>query len=83
MWKHPRMLTGWMTSLITELVRDAQERVAVIGLFLQVEKKGDIPEWNDISAQGTEFTSYWAQWKSLVADEDGLYCRQFAESGKS
>ena len=69
---------GWMddSRLKAGLVRDAQERDAVIGLFLQFRKKGDKPEWNDISAQGAEFKSYWPQWESLVIDEEWLLCRK-------
>ena len=61
--------------LYPELVRDVQENGAVIGLFLQYKKKGDQPEWNEISAQGAEFKSFWAKWKSLVIDREGLLCR--------
>ena len=42
-----------------ELVRDAQKRDAAIGLFLQFKKKGDKPEWNDISAQGQNLSYNW------------------------
>ena len=47
--------------LIPKLVMDAQDRNAVAGLFLQFKNKGGTPEWNDISAQGAEIKSYWAQ----------------------
>ena len=61
---------GWMddTGLNPEFVRDVQEKDAVFSLFLQYRKNGDRHEWNDISAQGAEFKSYWAQWESLVID---------------
>ena len=53
------------------LVRDAQKRDGVIGLFLQFKKKGDKPKWNDISAQGAEFKACWAQWENLVTGKEG------------
>ena len=45
---------GWMDDCILnpELVRHAQEKEAIIGLFLQYKKKGDKTKWNDISVQG-------------------------------
>ena len=45
---------GWMadSSLNPGLVRDAKEKGAVIGLFLQFKKKDDKSKSNDISAQG-------------------------------
>ena len=64
------------------LVRDAQKKEAVIGHFLQFKKKGDKPEWNDISAQA-EFKSYWAQWESLVIVKEGLLFRELVGPGKS
>ena len=68
-----------MTKLNHGLVMDAQESDAVVGLFLQFKKKGDKPEWNDISAQW----AYRAQWESLMFDKDGLMCRELVGSGKS
>ena len=54
------MTLGWILVVI-----DAQEKNAVIYLFLQYKKKHAKSEWNDISAQGAEFKSFWA---SLVID---------------
>ena len=71
-------VAGWIDDSRSKpgRVMDAQERDAVISLFLQFKEKGDKPKWNDISAQGAEFKSYWAQWESLVIDKEGLLCRE-------
>ena len=76
---------GWLddSRLNLGLVRDAQEKDVVVDLFLQYKKKGHKPEWNDISAQGGEFNSYWAQWEKLVIDGEELLCRELVGSGKS
>ena len=64
-------------------VKDAQESDPVIGCFLQMKRKDEKPEWNDVSAQGNELKSLWAQWESMVVDEDGLLCRELVGPGSS
>lgn len=69
--------------LNSDVVREAQKSDPVIGLFLRMKEEGSKPEWNDISAHGAEFKSYWAQWESIVINSKGLLCRKLVGPGSS
>ena len=65
------------------VVKEAQEKDPVISYFLQLKRREEKPQWDDISAQGNELKSLWAQWESFTFDKDGLLCRELAGPGKT
>ena len=71
------------SQLNPKVVKEAQEGDPVIGYFLQLKKRDEKPDWNEVSSQGNELKSLWAQWESLVFNEDGLLCREMMDSRSS
>ena len=71
------------SQLNPKMVKEAQESDPAISYFLQLKKKDEKPQWNDISAQGNELKSLWAQWESMSINEDGLLCRELVGPGSS
>ena len=48
-----------------------------------LKETGEKPDWNDISAQGNELKSYWAQWESMMVNQKGLFCWKLIGPGSS
>ena len=48
-----------------------------------MKEGGDKPERTDISAQGSELKSNWAQWESMIVNQEGLLCRKLMCPGSS
>ena len=76
---------SWLSDsrLSLDALRDAQRRDPVVGQFLKMKEEGEKPSWNDISSQGNEFKSYWAQWESMVINEEGLLLRVLEGPGSA
>ena len=67
--------------LSPRLVREAQEKDAVIGHFLRLRKMERKPKWDEVSDQGNELKSLWAQWESFEIGADGLLYRKLVGPG--
>jgi transposase InsO family protein len=64
-------------------IRLEQRKDASLGLIIQSKLENVKPTWNQVSAHSTEYKSYWAQWESLVIDDDGLLCRELVTGEKN
>ena len=47
------------------MCKEAQHSDVVLGKFAQLKKEGVKPGYDEISDQGNEFKSLWAQWESV------------------
>jgi len=74
---------GWLSDsrLSLEIIKEAQEEDSVVARILQLKKVGDKPKWDDVTDQGNEFKSLWAQWESLEVGTDGLLYRMLSGPG--
>ena len=53
----------------------------VLGKLAQLKKRGVKPGYDEISDQGNEFKSLWAQWESMELSKDGLLFRKLQGPG--
>ena len=64
-----------------EMWKKAQDKDTVLGKFAQLKEKGVKPSYDEISDQGNEYKSYWAQWESVELSQDGLLFRKLQGPG--
>ena len=70
-------------TLSSKALREAQEKDPVTRCLLQWKKEDKKPCWDEVSARGSEVKSFWAQWESLVINQDGLLCRKLSGPASS
>ena len=68
----------WLScvDLNPEMWKEVKDSDTVLGNFAQLKKEGFKPGYDEISEQGNEFKSLWAQWESMELGHDGLLFRK-------
>ena len=71
-----------LLSWTQEELKTMQMQDPDIGPIMEWKRRGQRPEWQDISAMSVVSRSYWAQWKSIVMIHDIPYRRWEGPYGK-
>ena len=64
-----------------EMWKEAKDSDTVLGKFAQLKTERVKPGYDEISDQGNEFKSPWAQWESMELSDDGLLFRKLQGPG--
>ena len=71
-----------LLSWTREQLRTMQMQDPDIGPIVEWKRRGQRPEWQDISAMSVVTKSYWTQWESIVMIDEILYRRWEGPYGK-
>ena len=74
---------GMAPTITQEAIKEAQKEDHTLTKIIELVESGDPrPDWETISAESSEFKSYWAQWE-LLGMHHGVLCRRWeSEDGK-
>ena len=83
-WQDCEEAMKWLScaDLNLEKWKEAQDDDVVLGKFAQLKKGGVKPGYDEISDQGNEFKSLWAQWESIELSKDRLLFRKLQGPGR-